>query len=58
MTGADVGVAVELVAVGVEMFVETDPHAESARKLMSRRVPVIAFDSVTRRNECFTGTGA
>src|SRR6266704_2074494 len=55
---ADVGVAGELVFVGVGVFVEPDPHAERARKIKRRNVMMIAFESVTRRNECVIGTGA
>ena len=55
---ADVGVGGELVAVGVGVFVEPDPQAERARKIRRRRVPMTAFESVTRRNECVSGTGA
>ena len=55
---ADVGVADELVAVGVGVFVEPDPQAERARKIKRSKVPMIAFESVTRRNECVVGIGA
>ena len=55
---ADVGVAGELVAVGVGVFVEPDPQAERARKIKRSKVPMIAFKSVTRRNECVIGIGA
>ena len=54
---ADVGVAGELVAVDVGVFVEPDPQAERARKIRSRRVPMTAFESMTRRNECVIETG-
>ena len=50
--GADVGVAGELVAVGVGVPVEPDPQAERARKIKRSKVPMIAFESVTRRDEC------
>jgi hypothetical protein len=44
----DVGVAGKLVVVGVGVFVEPDPQAERARMNKRRRVPMIAFESVTR----------
>ena len=55
---ADVGVAGELVAVGVGVFVVLDPQAERARKTRRRRVPMTAFESATKRNECVIETGA
>jgi len=49
---ADVGVAAELVAVGVRVFVEPDPQAERARKSKRSKVPMIVFESETSRNGC------
>lgn len=42
----------ELVVVGVDVLVEADPQAERARKIKRSKVPMIAFESVTRRDEC------
>ena len=56
--GAGVGVIGERVAVGVGVFVEPDPQAERARKIKRRNVMMIAFESVTRRNECAIGRRA
>jgi hypothetical protein len=41
-----------LVAVGVGVLVEPEPQAERTRKVKRSKVPMIAFESVTRRDTC------